>query len=60
MHLGEMGRGGGVVEKEEEKRRPPFQTNRNSSGDPVELCIAVESLEEFCIKPITTEKKFSS
>ena len=60
MNLGEMGTGGGVVEKEEEKRRPPLQTNRSLNGDPVELCIAVESLEEFCITPITTEKKISS
>ena len=58
--MGEMGTGGGVVEKEEEKRRPPFQMNQSSSGDPVELCIAVKSLEVFCIKPIITEKKISS
>ena len=57
MHLGAMGREGGVVEKEEEKRRPLLQTNRSLSGDPVELCIAVKSLEVFCIMPITTEKK---
>ena len=60
MKLGEMGTGGGVVEKEEEKRRPPLQTSRSSSGDPVELCIAVESLEKFCTTPITTEKNISS
>ena len=57
MNLGGMGTGGGVMEKEEEKRRPPLQTNRSLNGDPVELCIAVKSLEEFCIMPITTEKK---
>lgn len=54
----EMGTGGGVVEKEEKKRRrPPFQKRQSLSGDPVELCIAVTSLEVFCITPITTQKE---
>ena len=42
MNLGEMGTGGGVVEKEEEKRHPLLQTNRSPNGDPVKLCIAVK------------------